>query len=389
MSRGLTWSVEETSCLINIWAEAHVAQLLERTHKNTDVFNMFTERMKERGYERSPAQCRVKVKKLRQHEVRDALNKSGNSGEEKEKCQWYDELDKILGTRPTVCPVDIVESYSPTDKTSSSLMTQPSSSSYSGETKLDVNGEKGITPNDPESNGPTDSPLATSTDIEDSDATPSCDEQCGESSGRLAIPGAQARKHLGRKRKAKDCLDDSGLQAYMAQQSKQLHEMFEAEQKQQAQENAVLENLLRAHQEAEERRFQAMQAQQEANRQMFTQLVATLANALSSGQSQHPPSQHPPSQHPTHLMPPPTHFIPPPSQLIPPAPMNSTPTSAWSIPHPPRAQPQQPMALQLMRPSMIRPGEEAQNVSSVESHGNLPISAVLHQLNDSEHFYNL
>lgn len=113
-----------------------------------------------------------------------------------------------------------------------------------------------------------------------------------------------------------------------------------------------------------------MQAQQEANRHMFTQLVATLANALSSGQSQHPPSQ------------PPTHFVPL-------APMNSTPASAWSIPQPPRAQPQQPMALQPMQTYMVRPGEEAANVSSIESHGNLPMSDVLHQVNASEHFYKL
>lgn len=86
---------------------------------------------------------------------------------------------------------------------------------------------------------------------------------------------------------------------------------------------------------------------------MFTHLVATLANALSSGQSQHPPSQ-------------------PPTHLIPPAPMSSTPASTWSIPQPPRAKPQQPMALQLMQPYIVRPGEEAANVSSIESHGNLP-----------------
>ncbi len=200
-----------------------------------------------------------------------------------------------------------------------------------------MTGEKGVRSTDPEPNGPTDTPLTTSTDKEDSVTTPSGDEQSGESSGRLAIPGAQARKHLGRKRKAKDCQANSGLQAYMAQQSMQLQDMYEAEQKRQAQETTVLEKLLRAHQEAEERRFQAMQAQQEANRHMFTQLVATLAIALSSGQSQHPPSQ-------------------PPTQFVPKAQVSSTTAIAWSIPLPPRAQPQHPMALQLMQPYMVRPG---------------------------------
>ncbi len=143
MSRGSTWSSKETCCLIDIWADAYISQLLEKMHKNADVFSKFSERMKERGFERSPAQCRVKVKKLRQlyMKVRDALSKSGSSGDEKDKCPWYDELDKILGTRPTVCPVDIVESYSPTDKTSSSQFTPSPSSSYSEEVELDENGE--------------------------------------------------------------------------------------------------------------------------------------------------------------------------------------------------------------------------------------------------------
>lgn len=75
----------------------------------------------------------------------------------------------------------------------------------------------------------------------DSDTTPSCDEQIGEISGRLAIPGAQAWKHLGRKRKAKDCQAASGLQ------SKQLQDMYEAEQKHPAQDNTVLKKLLKVH----------------------------------------------------------------------------------------------------------------------------------------------
>lgn len=82
-----------------------------------------------------------------------------------------------------------------------------------------------------------------------------------------------------------------------------------------------------------------MQDQQEANIYMFTQLIATLVNALSSGQSQYPPS---------------THWIPP-------AAMRSTSISAWSIHQPPRAQPQQPMVLQLMQPPMVGAGEEAPN----------------------------
>ena len=49
MSRGQTWGNEETLCLLDIWAEAHIVQLLEKTHKNAVVFTMFNEKMKESG----------------------------------------------------------------------------------------------------------------------------------------------------------------------------------------------------------------------------------------------------------------------------------------------------------------------------------------------------
>lgn len=144
MSRGLTWSSEETRCLLDIWADVQISQMLEKTHKNAEVYKIFSKQMRERGFERSVEQCRVKVKKLRQNyiKVRDALSKTGSSGEEKDKCPWFDELDKILGTRPTVCPVDIVES-SPADKTSSnaSHSASPSSSNLSGDVELHGFGE--------------------------------------------------------------------------------------------------------------------------------------------------------------------------------------------------------------------------------------------------------
>uniref|UniRef100_A0A673B5I3 Myb/SANT-like DNA-binding domain-containing protein n=1 Tax=Sphaeramia orbicularis TaxID=375764 RepID=A0A673B5I3_9TELE len=147
MSRGLTWSLDETRCLLDIWADVHVTQLLERTHKNANVFSLFSKRMKARGFVRSPEQCLVKVKKLRQTymKVRDALAKSGSSGEAEEKFPYFNELDNILGSRPTVSPVDIVELHSPIDddKCDASQGTpSPASSSLSHHVQVDDgNGE--------------------------------------------------------------------------------------------------------------------------------------------------------------------------------------------------------------------------------------------------------
>ncbi len=89
----------------------------------------------------SVEQCCVEVQKLHQMymKVRDAMRKSGRSGEETDKCPFCEDLDKILGTRPTVCPEDIVESH---EETSASGTPSPAPScSCSADVKFDENGE--------------------------------------------------------------------------------------------------------------------------------------------------------------------------------------------------------------------------------------------------------
>ena len=51
MSRGSTWSKEETECLLDIWADAHIERMLANTHKNADAFNTLSTRMREKEFE--------------------------------------------------------------------------------------------------------------------------------------------------------------------------------------------------------------------------------------------------------------------------------------------------------------------------------------------------
>lgn len=103
MSRGQTWSSEEVQALIDIWSDEQISRLLVVTHKNFAVFRLFSEKMAARGFNRTPHQCRIKVKKLRQRYfwVRDLTQKIGSSVEEKSRFVWYKDLDGILGRRPT------------------------------------------------------------------------------------------------------------------------------------------------------------------------------------------------------------------------------------------------------------------------------------------------
>lgn len=119
--RGLTWTSAEVRCLLDLWAEEHIQNLLQKVHKNNDVYKLIRDKLEEKGFVRTIDQCRVKVKKLRQQyfKVRDSLHRSGSSRDEKDKFVWYDDIDKIIGTKPQANPVDVVESFQPSPQASS------------------------------------------------------------------------------------------------------------------------------------------------------------------------------------------------------------------------------------------------------------------------------
>ncbi|XP_074820955.1 uncharacterized protein LOC141994617 [Natator depressus] len=92
--------------LIAVWGDESVLAELHSKRQNTKIFENISNGMKDRGYNRDPQQCRVKIKKLRKayQKTREA---NGRSGSEPQTCCFYDELHAILGdaatTTPTLC----------------------------------------------------------------------------------------------------------------------------------------------------------------------------------------------------------------------------------------------------------------------------------------------
>ncbi|EMP39750.1 hypothetical protein UY3_03030 [Chelonia mydas] len=66
--------------------------------------------MKDRGHNRDPKQCCVKLKELRQayQKTREA---NGCSGSEPQTCRFYDELHAILGGSATTTPAVLFDSF--------------------------------------------------------------------------------------------------------------------------------------------------------------------------------------------------------------------------------------------------------------------------------------
>ncbi|XP_028452713.1 uncharacterized protein LOC114567807 [Perca flavescens] len=198
------------------------------------MYKFFSERMKERGYERTAEQCHLKVKKLRQQyiKVRDAIRKSGASTNAKDTFAFYDEMDTILGTRPTSSPIKVLESSTSSNETASS---GTENTSESGENPVITNIEG----------------------TEPGKKTP-----CSR-----------------RKRRGKD----TGMEMY-----KRFQENFnQAESRRQEKEDATLERWMLKMQESEERRFRMLMEQQAATNTMFMNVMQTFMQGNNKSQSPH------------------------------------------------------------------------------------------------------
>lgn len=50
MNIGLTCTKDEVKFLIEIWSEEHISEQLSKTHENTEVYKVFSERLNETGF---------------------------------------------------------------------------------------------------------------------------------------------------------------------------------------------------------------------------------------------------------------------------------------------------------------------------------------------------
>ncbi|EMP34807.1 Zinc finger and SCAN domain-containing protein 29 [Chelonia mydas] len=93
--RAPAWTEREVRDLITVWGEESVLSELRSSFRNAKTFVKISQGMKDRGHNRDPKQCRVKLKELRQayQKTREA---NGRSGSEPQICRFYDELRAIL-----------------------------------------------------------------------------------------------------------------------------------------------------------------------------------------------------------------------------------------------------------------------------------------------------
>ena len=109
IGRGSNWSVEENRLILVIWARADIQACFDGSVRDAKVYNKISAELASEGFDRNAAQIKNKMKKMKQcyKECKDHNSKSGNN---RKVIDYFDELDAILGHRPSVFPSVMLES---------------------------------------------------------------------------------------------------------------------------------------------------------------------------------------------------------------------------------------------------------------------------------------
>ncbi|XP_048695822.2 zinc finger and SCAN domain-containing protein 32 [Caretta caretta] len=108
--RAPAWTEREVLDLIAVWGEESVLSELRSSFRNVKTFVKISQGMKDKGHNRDPKQCCVKLKELRQA-YQKTRGANGRSGSEPQTCRFYDELHAILGVSATTTPAVLFDSF--------------------------------------------------------------------------------------------------------------------------------------------------------------------------------------------------------------------------------------------------------------------------------------
>ena len=107
-NRGQNWRDAEIVTLIKIWAEEEIQKEFEKSRRNAGTFIKIAQRMKDAGYDRNGDQCRTKIKKLKNQYI-NCRKENNKSGAARNAFQFYEEMDRVLGHRPSTEPALLID----------------------------------------------------------------------------------------------------------------------------------------------------------------------------------------------------------------------------------------------------------------------------------------
>lgn len=96
-TRGYHWSDAETRALLNIYGEHDVQTALDGNFRNSHVYRDISGRLGHMGYDRTPDQCRVRVKSLKRQYFL-AKKAAQKNGQYPKMFRFYDDMERILSS---------------------------------------------------------------------------------------------------------------------------------------------------------------------------------------------------------------------------------------------------------------------------------------------------
>ncbi|XP_076015301.1 ATP-dependent (S)-NAD(P)H-hydrate dehydratase isoform X1 [Genypterus blacodes] len=109
-TRGFLWSDVETRTLLNIWGEQDIQAALDGNFRNSFVYRDVARRLGAMGFERTPEQCRVRIKSLKRQYLLAKEGNLRNNGQYHKICKFYDAMERILSNRPAIDPQEFMDS---------------------------------------------------------------------------------------------------------------------------------------------------------------------------------------------------------------------------------------------------------------------------------------
>lgn len=109
-TRGFLWSDVETRTLLNIWGEQDIQTALDGNFRNSFVYRDVARRLGAMGFERTPEQCRVRIKSLKRQYLLAKEGNLRNNGQYHKICKFYDTMERILSNRAVLDPQEFIDS---------------------------------------------------------------------------------------------------------------------------------------------------------------------------------------------------------------------------------------------------------------------------------------
>lgn len=103
------WRDSEVLDLISISGDSSTQAKLEGSYRNRAVFENIATEMTERGHRRTWQQCQRKIKSLKS-KFKEAKDSNQRSGRGRVTCPFYNELDLVLGDKPSCQPLQLLNS---------------------------------------------------------------------------------------------------------------------------------------------------------------------------------------------------------------------------------------------------------------------------------------